>query len=180
MSVQIENYLFMMVLYILCFIYIFSVRTEYVCLILLICLNLFYVLLFLGDINKSVLIQIFIYKIPVRIIILLLWLLLMVSNSWLINTFRILRAKFSNSDTGIDLGSKSNYKTKNQIILLLVCSVTLLLFLHLLSISVLPTLNPAINVLTLIIIVVCCILTSITIQLNDQLSSNTKIITTQT
>jgi hypothetical protein len=180
MSVQIENYLFMMVLYILCFIYIFSLRTEYVCLILLICLNLFYVLLFLSDINKSVLIQIFIYKIPVRIIILLLWLLLMVSNNWLINTFRILRAKFTNSDTGIDLGSKKNHKTKNQIILLLVCSVILLLFLHLLSISVLPTLNPATNVLTLIIIVVCLILTSITIHLNDELSSNTRIITTQT
>ena len=86
-QLEIENYVFMSILYVLCFVYLFKVNTEYICFILLLILNLFYILIFLTDIEGTSNVEIFTIEIPIRIIILIQWFLLIYSNSWFINTF---------------------------------------------------------------------------------------------
>lgn len=167
----------MMVLYVLCFVYIFFKNTEYVCLVLLLCLNIFYILLFSGDIGNTT-IDLFIFytlNIPTRVMTLLLWVLIMISNSWLIMTLMTLRSKFLNSDSGINLGSKYNYIIKDKIIIFLICSSIAMLSLHLLSVAQIPFIPN--NRLKLIVLIAGFLLTTVSLQLNNELSSNTKIIT---
>jgi hypothetical protein len=112
-------------------------------------------------------------------------------NAWLINTFRILRTKFESRASGIKLGDHHNYDTKNQIIILLVCDVVLMLFLHLLSTSShqpdketqtkIKLLNMCLTMNTpkMLLTLSGVIISSVLLYLNDKLSMNTKIITTQ-
>ena len=91
MLIQIANYGFMLVLYLLCFVYLFYPNTEYVCLIFLMILNLFYVLLFYSDVDNLSQIVLHSINIPMKLVIILWWLSLLISNSWFINTYRNLR-----------------------------------------------------------------------------------------
>lgn len=182
---DIENYIFLVILYILCFVYLFKVNTEYLCSILLIILNIFYLLLFLSDIEGISNIKLFIFtpvEIPLKLIILIFWLLLIASNSWFINTLEKVHRKFSNSEKGSNFGSEENYKIKEYIKILLVCGTILLLLVHLISLQIVESYIPKsirINSVKLLIIAVGLVLTSISIYMNDKLSSNTNIITQQ-
>lgn len=184
MSIQIENYGFMVVLYVLCFVYIFYPNTEYICFIILIVLNLFYLLLFYNDIDTRSSINVLSLEIPVKMVIILWWLSLMSSNAWLIDTYRKLRVNFEKIETGINLGERKNYVMKNQIIILLIFNIILFLFLHLLSIqyssqkSVVIDLIPK-NMIKIIITLSGVVISSTLLYLNNELSTNTKIITTQ-
>jgi hypothetical protein len=182
---DIENYVFLVVLYILCFVYFFKVNTEYLCSILLIILNVFYLLLFLSDIEGNSNINLFIFtpvEIPLKLIILFFWLLLIASNSWFINTLEKVHRKFSNSEKGSNFGSEENYKIKDYIKILLVCGTILLLLIHLISLQVAQSYIPKsirMNSVKLLVIVIGLVSTSISIYMNDKLSSNTNIITQQ-
>lgn len=182
MQLELDNYGFMLILYILCFVYLFIVNTEYVCLILLVSLNLFFILLFFHDIEGSSSIKLFAFyplEIPARLIILIWWLLLVASNSWLINTYEILRKKFKNEEK-INLGSKNNYELKSQIIILIVSSTILFLFFHLLSTQGIESYMKSfskVNTLKLIISVAGIISISVSMFLNDEFASNMKTIT---
>ena len=180
--IQIENYAFMLVLYVLCFVYLFFPNTEYVCLIFLLILNLFYAMLFYSDVHNWSKIDFLSIKIPMKIVIIMWWLSLMISNSWMINTYGNLRKKFENSESGINIGVK-NHDIKKQILILLVCNIALFLFLHLLSIhgdepkkSAKLILENTIKIITTLSGVA---ISSVLLYLNDKLSTNTKIITTQ-
>ena len=169
----------------LCFFYIFKVNTEYLCSILLIILNIFYILLFFTDIDGTSNINLFIFtsiSIPIRIVVLIFWLLLIVSNSWLINTFDKLNQKFINNENGRIFGSDENYKIKKFIKLSLVCGSLLLILLHIISLQSVQLYIPKpirLNTVKLIISVIGITITSFSIYLNDNLSSNTKTITQQ-
>lgn len=179
--IQIGNYGFMLVLYVLCFVYLFYPNTEYVCLIFLMILNLFYVLLFLGDVNNLSQIDILSINIPMRVVIILWWLSLLISNSWLINTYRNLRKKFENSESGINIG-ENNKNIKKQILILLVCNIILFVFVHLLSMQVESPGSAKImskNTIKIITTLSGVAISTILLYLNDKLSTNTKIITTQ-
>lgn len=182
---DIENYIFLVVLYILCFVYLFKVNTEYLCSILLIILNIFYLLLFLSDIEGNSNIKLFLFtpvEIPLKLIILIFWSLLIASNSWFINTLEKVHRKFSNSEKGSNFGSEENYKIKDYIKILLVCGTILLLLVHLISLQIVQSHIPKsirINSVKLLVIVIGLALTSVSIYMNDKLSSNTKIITQQ-
>lgn len=182
---DIENYIFLVVLYILCFVYLFKVNTEYLCSILLIILNIFYLLLFLSDIEGNSNIKLFLFtpvEIPLKLIILIFWSLLIASNSWFINTLEKVHRKFSNSEKGSNFGSEENYKIKDYVKILLVCGTILLLLVHLISLQIVQSHIPKsirINSVKLLVIVIGLALTSVSIYMNDKLSSNTKIITQQ-
>lgn len=185
---EFENYIFMLVLYLLCFVYLYYLNTEYICIILLIFLNLFYLLLFYNDIDDYSTVKLFLFvplEFPVRIIILIWWVLLIISNSWLINTMSILRKKFIHKETGINLGKKSNYMTKNYLLASLICGTILFWVLHLSSTQntqrLIPKFSgsPSINTVNVIVISLGIVIISVSLFLNDQLTSNTKIITTQ-
>ncbi len=178
MTIQIENYGFMLVLYLLCFVYLFFPNTELVCLIFLTILNIFYLVLFYNDINNYGQIDFLSLKIPTRIVVILWWLSLMISNSWFINTYRNLRKKFENSVSGIKLGEKNN-NIKKHILILLVCNMILFLFLHLLSIQNIEIRIISLNMVKIIITFTGVTISSILLYLNNELSTNTKIITTQ-
>jgi hypothetical protein len=179
---QTGNYGFMLVLYVLCFVYLFYPNTEYVCLIFLMMLNIFYVLLFYADVNSQIVIHSM--EIPMKIVIILWWLSLLVSNSWLINTYINLRKKIGNSESGIDIGD--NNQTKKQILILLVCNIILFVFAHLLSIKLSdvrekppPTKFVSLNTIKIITTLSGVAISSVLFYLTGNLSSHTKIITTQ-
>lgn len=187
--IQIGNYGFMLVLYVLCFVYLFYPNTEYVCLIFLLILNFFYVLLFLSDVNNLSRIDILSIEIPMKIVIILWWSSLLISNSWLINTYINLRKKFENSASGINIG-ENNKNIKKQILILLVCNIILFVFVHLLSIEESSSVSAKImskntidimskNTMKIITTLSGVALSAILFYLNDKLSTNTKIITTQ-
>ena len=187
MLIQIANYGFMLVLYLLCFVYLFYPNTEYVCLIFLMILNLFYVLLFYSDVDNLSQIVLHSINIPMKLVIILWWLSLLISNSWFINTYRNLRKKFEKSESGINVGDK-NHNIKKQILILLVCNIILFLFVHLLSIKwgdvseILPkssTKFVSINTIKIITTLSGVAISSLLLYLNNTLSTNTKIITTQ-
>lgn len=173
-QVEIENYVFMLILYILCFVYLFKVNTEYICFILLLILNLFYILIFLSDIEGTSNVEIFTLEIPIRIIILILWFLLIYSNSWFINTFDKLRRKFNN-ETGAGFGTP-NYNAKNLIKIYLVLGSILLILLHLVSVKDIPTIIPT-NSVKILLSVSGIMITCFSFGLNSELSSYTKILT---
>ena len=175
---QTGNYGFMLVLYVLCFVYLFYPNTEYVCIIFLMMLNIFYVPLFYADVNSQIVIHEM--KIPMKIVIILWWLSLLVSNSWLINTYVNLRKKVGYSESGIDIGD--NNQTKKQILILLVCDIILFIFVHLLSIqesSSGPAKIMSKNTIKIITTLSGVAISSVLFYLTDNLSSHTKIITTQ-
>ena len=181
---QTGNYGFMLVLYVLCFVYLFYPNTEYVCLIFLMMLNIFYVLLFYSDVNSQIVIHSM--EIPMKIVIILWWLSLLVSNSWLINTYINLRKKNGNSESGIDIGD--NNQTKKQILILLVCDIILFIFVHLLSIkwgdetvtlSKPSTKLVSINTIKIFTTLSGIAISSVLFYITNNLSSHTKIITTQ-
>lgn len=167
-----ENYLFILVLYILCFVYLFSVNTEYICLILLLFLNLFYILLYYNDVDNSSLELFFMipFQIPVRMILFIWWLLIIISNSWILNTFGILHKKFGRE--GVNFGSKKNHQMKNTILATLLISTVLLWVLHMISIMDLPLVGS----MKIVLIMIGITITSISVYLNDELESNTKVI----
>ena len=181
---QTGNYGFMLVLYVLCFVYLFYPNTEYVCLIFLMMLNIFYVLLFYSDVNSQIVIHSM--EIPMKIVIILWWLSLLVSNSWLINTYINLRKKNGNSESGIDIGD--NNQTKKQILILLVCDIILFIFVHLLSIkwgdetvtlSKPSTKLVSINTIKIFTTLSGIAISSVLFYITNNLSSHTMIITTQ-
>jgi hypothetical protein len=140
--------------------------------------------LFYADVNSQIVIHSI--EIPMKIVIILWWLSLLVSNSWLINTYINLRKKIGNSKSGIDIGD--NNKTKKQILILLVCDIILFIFVHLLSIewgdeskklSKLSTKLVSINTIKIFTTLSGIAISSILLYLTDILSSHTKIITTQ-
>ena len=180
--IQIGNYGFMLVLYVLCFVYLFYPNTEYVCLIFLMILNIFYVLLFLSDVDNLSQIDILSINIPMRVVIILWWLSLLISNSWLINTYRNLRKKFENSESGINIG-ENNKNIKKQILILLVCNIILFVFVHLLSMQGVESTGSAKivskNTIKIITTLSGVAISTTLLYLNDKLSTNTKIITTQ-
>ena len=181
---QTGNYGFMLVLYVLCFVYLFYPNTEYVCIIFLMMLNIFYVPLFYADVNSQIVIHSM--EIPMKIVIILWWLSLLVSNSWLINTYINLRKKNGNSESGIDIGD--NNQTKKQILILLVCDIILFIFVHLLSIewgdeskkiSKPSTKLVSINTIKIFTTLSGIAISSVLFYITNNLSSHTKIITTQ-
>ena len=180
--IQIGNYGFMSVLYVLCFVYLFYPNTEYVCLIFLMILNIFYVLLFLSDVDNLSQIDILSINIPMRVVIILWWLSLLISNSWLINTYRKLRKKFENSESGINIG-ENNKNIKKQILILLVCNIILFVFVHLLSMQGVESTGSAKivskNTIKIITTLSGVAISTTLLYLNNKLSTNTKIITTQ-
>ena len=116
-----------------------------------------------------------------RVVIILWWLSLLISNSWLINTYRNLRKKFENSESGINIG-ENNKNIKKQILILLVCNIILFVFVHLLSIQ--ESSSGAAKIMSKNTIKIITTLSGVAISttllyLNDKLSTNTKIITTQ-
>ena len=182
---QTGNYGFMLVLYVLCFVYLFYPNTEYVCIIFLMMLNIFYVPLFYADVNSQIVIHSM--EIPMKIVIILWWLSLLVSNSWLIKIYVNLRKKIGYSESGIDIGDK-NKNIKKQILILLVCDIILFIFVHLLSIewgdeskkiSKPSTKLVSINTIKIFTTLSGIAISSILLYLTDILSSHTKIITTQ-
>ena len=182
---QTGNYGFMLVLYVLCFVYLFYPNTEYVCLIFLMMLNIFYVLLFYSDVNSQIVIHSM--EIPMKIVIILWWLSLLVSNSWLINIYVNLRKKNGYSESGIDIGDK-NKNIKKQILILLVCDIILFIFVHLLSIkwgdetvtlSKPSTKLVSINTIKIFTTLSGIAISSVLFYITNNLSSHTMIITTQ-
>ena len=182
---QTGNYGFMLVLYVLCFVYLFYPNTEYVCLIFLMMLNIFYVPLFYADVNSQIVIHSM--EIPMKIVIILWWLSLLVSNSWLINIYVNLRKKNGYSESGIDIGDK-NKNIKKQILILLVCDIILFIFVHLLSIewgdeskkiSKPSTKLVSINTIKIFTTLSGIAISSVLFYITNNLSSHTKIITTQ-
>jgi hypothetical protein len=132
--------------------------------------------------NKIVLPSI---NIPMKIVIILWWLSLLISNSWLINTYRNLRKKFENSESGINIG-ENNKNIKKQILILLVCNIILFVFAHLLSIKLSdvrekppPTKFVSLNTIKIITTLSGVAISSVLFYLTGNLSSHTKIITTQ-
>jgi hypothetical protein len=173
----------MLVLYILTFVCLFKSNTEYLCSILLLILNIFYLLLFLSDVEVTSTLKLFIFipiEIPIRFIILIIWSLLIVSNSWFINTIDKLHRKLDNTEKGMDFGSIAISEIKKYVKIFLVCSSILLVLLHVISLQNLQQYIPSIvrvNTVKLVILAGGIMFSSLSIYLNDNLSSITNIIT---
>jgi hypothetical protein len=144
--------------------------------------------LFYSDVSGASSIDFLSIKIPMQLVIILWWLSLTISNSWLINTYRDLRKKFENSVSGINIG-ENNHNIKKQILILLVCNIILFVFAHLLSIKwgeapegstrLSSTKFVSKNTIKIITTLSGVAISSTLLYLNDKLSTNTKIITTQ-
>lgn len=97
----------------------------------------------------------------------------------------VLRKKFFDKETGINLGKESNYRIKKYLINSLICGTIFFWILHLSSMKnireLIPNLSmfPTQNKTNLAIIALGIVASSASLFLNDQLASNTKIITTQ-
>jgi hypothetical protein len=109
-------------------------------------------------------------KIPLRIIFLISWSLLLVANSILINTFRILHSKYSEYGKEIDLGDPKNYNLKDNLKISMICS-TILLWGLLFFPSNEDRMMMALSIIALTT-------SSISIYLSQQLGNNTKTIST--
>jgi hypothetical protein len=65
-------------------------------------------------------------SIPLKLIFIISWILLMVANSLLINTYRILYTKYAKLEQPIDLGDSKNYDIRDRLKILMICNTILL------------------------------------------------------
>jgi hypothetical protein len=65
-------------------------------------------------------------RVPLKSIFIVSWILLMVANSLLINTYRILYTQYAKVEQPIDLGDPKNYITKDRLKITMICNTILL------------------------------------------------------
>ena len=82
-----ENHLFFLSIYVLCFIYLFQVNTEYPSMILLALLNFVYILVHFISVSETN-VKILGFEVPLRVIILIIWLVKSLSIMHLIKTLK--------------------------------------------------------------------------------------------
>jgi hypothetical protein len=111
-------------------------------------------------------------KIPLKIIFLMSWTLLLVANSILINTYRVLHRKFSEYGSAINLGDPKNYNMKDNLKTLMICNTILLWGLLLYPFNI----NK--NEIMLVLSITTLTISSVSVYLSQQLGNNTKTITT--
>lgn len=107
-------------LQILTFFFMYNKNSEYLCILLLMCLHIIFLLQFVTLNRKHYSLQILPssifgsmqYFVPFGMIFLLLWILVLITISFLINTYRRL---YASVEKGINLGDSKNYDIKNYI-----------------------------------------------------------------
>lgn len=196
------KYVYMLVAYILCIVYMYYDNTEYICFILFIVLHIFLLFIFFSSgagksIGQMVTVLPFNFvvwdgKVPLSFIFLVGWALLLVANSILINTYRVLHAAFGTVGKPVDLGDPKNYILKKYLKITMIISTIFLWMLFTFNfINKLPRniingnqtrFDKIINQIkdkSLIIISINTIFfASLSIYLSQQLASKTKTITT--
>lgn len=181
-----ENHLFFLSIYVLCFIYLFQVNTEYPSMILLALLNFVYILVHFISVSETN-VKILGFEVPLRVIILIIWSLLMMANIWLVKTYINLRATFSKKGEKINLGKKENFEDKKNLKFMLVYGTISLLMLHILSdyngvlmsiISKRANCLAERNTMKIVFSAIGLVTSFASALLSDRFSSNTNIITT--
>jgi hypothetical protein len=113
-------------------------------------------------------------KIPLKLIFIISWSLLLVANSILINTFRILHTKYSEYGKEVNLGDPNNYNLKDNLKISMICS-TILLW----GLLVFPFIfSQGRNEQMVFLSGVTLMTSSISIYLSQKLGNNTKTIST--
>lgn len=194
------KYIFMIVAYILCIVYMYKPNTEYMCFILFIVLHVFLLILFFGSSVKNIgsSIKIFPFDIgiwngfvPIKFIFIIGWILLLVANSILIQTYRVLHAAFGTVGQPIDLGDSDNYLSKDNLkIFMIITTILLWILMTFNSVNVenilqktkfnifLNNIKQIKNSSSLIIAISTLLFSSLSVYLSQQLGSNTRTITT--
>jgi hypothetical protein len=175
-----ENNIFLVSLYVLCFVYLYAINSEYPSMILLTLLNFVYLFFYFPRISKESSIKAFVVyplKISIRVIIIVSWLLLMVANIWLINHHSALRVQNFKKKQRSNLGKVKN-TDKTNLKIVITCGTLSILMLHLLSDngdleSMLPPfLSSKINMAKIGLSIVGLALSLTSAQLSSELSSS--------
>lgn len=166
--------------YLLCFIFFYNKNTEHLCFILLIVLHTcFLFLLFTSPDNGTFLKLIPFFgwdgKIPLKIVFFCSWGLLVVANSFIINTYRLLHATFAPKEKQIHFGAKQNYKDKEILKISFIFSTVLLFSLYLTS-KYLRLGN--FNYYLILLTVLSLTSSSFSLYISERLAQNTKNIST--
>lgn len=181
------KYIYVLVLYVICFVYMFKGKTEYISFIILISLNIFsllFVFTLKGTGSKLTLIPFHILlwdgTIPLKIIYIISWFLLLVANAILINTYRLLHSKYSIVGKSVDLGDPKNYRIKDGLKTTIILNIIFLwiLFISITLIDNISFYNKETNIFKLFVSIGSLSLSSINIYQSKTLANNTKIITT--
>jgi hypothetical protein len=148
------DYLYLSIVYLICFIFMCSKKTEYFCFILLYILNFYFLITFLSN-DKSETMK--------KLIFIIGWILLFVANTILIRTYILLHGVYGSRQ--IDFGDIKNLEIKNNLKLTLIfgtISLWILYFFDFKSAFALPVI----------------ILSSVSVYLSQRLSRKTRIIST--
>jgi hypothetical protein len=131
-------------------------------------------------------------KIPLRIIFIISLILLVIANSLLINTYRLLHAQYEKVGKPIDLGDPKNYSTKDTLKITMICNTILLWILLIYSeyktIQIklpqnyfgmfLDDVNKGINNQKIFFSTISIMFSCLNIYLSNKLAKNTKTIST--
>lgn len=126
------KYIFMLIAYILCFIFIFREKTEYLCFILLLTLNIFLMIMML--VSKIIVSENdYIFEKTMKIVFAIDWILLFISNIQIIDIYRKMSVAYQKIGEPINLGESTS--KKNLFKLLLVLSTICLILLFIITIT---------------------------------------------
>ena len=117
------QYVSIFVAYVLCCVFMYKPNTEYVCFILFLVLHIIFLILFfssgvgMGNMVRVLPFELVIWNgyIPISMIFIIGWILELVANSILIQTYRVLHSTFGTVGKPVDLGDPKNYNLKDNL-----------------------------------------------------------------
>lgn len=186
-SMELFNYIYMFVAYIICIVFLYRANTEYLCFVLFMVLHIFTLTLFvasgigkgMGNMITFIPFTIFIWngQIPISVVFIIGWICLLVANTNLINTYRGLHTVFGTVGKPIDLGDPKNYELKDNLkISMIICTILLW---SLFTFNNIDLLSPkSKNKILICVSIGTLFLSSLSVYFSQQLSNNTMTITT--
>lgn len=123
------RYIYILLAYFICIFYMYKPNTEYLCFILFLILHIFLLLLFLTSRNMGRFntITLFNAELPIGFFFTIAWILLVVANSMIIQTYRSLHIIFEKVGKPVDLGDLNNVILKDYLKICMIVSTFLLL-----------------------------------------------------